>query len=157
MRWIAVNYLFSPCSQYSYKKEASLPWFEPVTSFMPSSAHSTSPNLTYFCDISSEFKLDWVNVGKWMRWIFVGNAVNFAVNFCKKCGEKRWIIFFTAFTAFTAFLTLICHKSGCGEFLYEMRWIFVRNAVKCGEIFIFTSFTAFTAFLTKMRPKTKGI
>ena len=29
-----------------------------------------------------------------MRWIFVRNAVNLVVNFCKKCGEKRWIIFF---------------------------------------------------------------
>ena len=31
---------------------------------------------------------------KLMRWIFVRNAVNFAVNFCKKCGEMRWIIYF---------------------------------------------------------------
>ena len=29
-----------------------------------------------------------------MRWIFVRNAVNLVVNFCKKCGEKWWIIFF---------------------------------------------------------------
>ena len=39
-----------------------------------------------------------------MRWIFVRNAVNFAVNFCKKCGE---IFIFTAFTAITAFLTTV--------------------------------------------------
>ena len=32
----------------------------------------------------------------------------------------------------------------------SMRWIFVRNAVKCGEIFNFTAFTAITAFLTKI-------
>ena len=32
----------------------------------------------------------------------------------------------------------------------SMRWIFVGNAVKCGEIFIFTAFTAITAFLTKI-------
>ena len=29
-----------------------------------------------------------------MRWIFVRNAVNLVVNFCKKCGEKRWNIYF---------------------------------------------------------------
>ena len=37
-------------------------------------------------------------------------------------------------------------------------WVFVRNAVKCGEIFTainaYLKFTAFTAFLTKMYPKT---
>ena len=91
---------------------------------------------------------------KLMRWIFVRNAVNFAVNFVRnavKCGE---LFSFTAFTAFTAFLTLVCHKSWCGEFLSEMqwilKWIFVRNAVKCGDIFILTAFTAITAFLTKI-------
>ena len=31
-----------------------------------------------------------------------------------------------------------------------MRWIYVRNAVKCGEIFIFTAFTAISGFLTKI-------
>ena len=64
---------------------------------------------------------------------------SYAMNFCKKCGEfrgeffkeMRWnvvifIFFFSAFTALTAFLTLICHKNWCVEFLYEMRWIFVR-------------------------------
>ena len=30
---------------------------------------------------------------KLMRWIFVRNAVNFAVNFCKKCGALRWNIY----------------------------------------------------------------
>ena len=39
-----------------------------------------------------------------MRWIFGRNAVNFAVKFCKKCGE---IFVFTAFTAIIAFLTKI--------------------------------------------------
>ena len=89
-----------------------------------------------------------------MWWILVRNAVNFAVNFCKKCGEMWWIIFFSAFIAFTAFLTLICHKSRRGEF-------FVRNAVK----YLFSphspqspqflqKFNAFTAFLTKIYPKT---
>ena len=29
------------------------------------------------------------------------------------------------------------------------RWIFVKNAVKCGELFFFTAFTAIIAFLTK--------
>ena len=29
-------------------------------------------------------------------------------------------------------------------------WIFVRNAVKSGELFFFTAFTAITAFLTKI-------
>ena len=33
----------------------------------------------------------------------------------------------------------------------HLRWIFVRNAVKCSEIIIFTVFTAITAFLTKIR------
>ena len=32
----------------------------------------------------------------------------------------------------------------------QMRWIFVRNAVKSGELFFFTAFTAITAFLTKI-------
>ena len=41
-----------------------------------------------------------------MRLISVRNAVNLAVNFCKKCGEARRI-FFTAFTVITAFLTKI--------------------------------------------------
>ena len=31
---------------------------------------------------------------KLMRWIFVRNAVNFAVNFCNKCAEMRWNIYF---------------------------------------------------------------
>ena len=39
-----------------------------------------------------------------MRLIFVRNAVNFVVNFCKKCGE---IFIFTAFTGITACLTKI--------------------------------------------------
>ena len=103
-----------------------------------------SPTITYVNEFSCEFKSDSVNVGKPMRW-----------NFCKKCGkflgeflwEMRWVIFFTAFTAFTAFLTLIYHKSRCGEFLEEIRriswWIFVRSAVK------YFFFTAFTTFRTK--------
>ena len=66
----------------------------------------------------------------------------------------RWNVvnyfFFTTFTAFTAFLTLFCNKSRCGEYMWEMRWIFVRNAVKCCEISICTAFTAITAFLTKI-------
>ena len=37
-----------------------------------------------------EFKSDWINFGNHMQWIFVRNAVNF----CKKCGEMWWIIFF---------------------------------------------------------------
>ena len=78
-----------------------------------------------------------------MRWIFVRNAVNFAVNFCKQCGEMWWIIFFHRIHRFhrTSYINLP-QKS--------MRWIFVRNAVKCGEIFNFTAFTAITAFLTKI-------
>ena len=43
-----------------------------------------------------------VNDGKQTRWIIVTNAANFAVNFCKKCGQN---ISFTAFTAITAFRT----------------------------------------------------
>ena len=117
MFWITVNYLFSPRSQYSYKKESSPQVFQPLTSCMPSTAYSITPTVTSFLYISREFKSNWVKVGKQMRWIFVRNAVNLAVNFCKKCGEMWRIIFFTAFTAFTAFLILICHKSRCGEFL----------------------------------------
>ena len=63
---------------------------------------------------------------RWIsRWIFVRNAVNFAVNFCKKCGEMWWIIFFHRFHRIS-YINLP-QKS--------MQWIFVRNAVKCGEFF----------------------
>ena len=64
--------------------------FEPLTSCMPSSVYSTAPTVAYFDDISWEFKPDWVNIGKQMRWIFVRNAVNF----CMKCGEMRCNIYF---------------------------------------------------------------
>ena len=79
MRWIAVNYLFSPRSQYSYKKESPPHGFERLPSCMPSTAYSTAPTVTSIFEISCEFKSDWVNIGKYMRWIFVRNAV--------KCGE----------------------------------------------------------------------
>ena len=105
-RWIAENYLFSPRSQYSYKKESSPHGFEPLIYCVPSNAKSTAPTVTVIFGISCEFKSDWVNFGYPMRWIFVRNAV--------KCGK---IFFFTAFTAFTAFLTLIGHKCRCGELL----------------------------------------
>ena len=75
MRWIAVIYLFSPRSQYSYKKESSPHAFETLTSGLPSTAYSTAPTVTLFVDNSCQFKSDWLNVGKQMRWIFVRNAV----------------------------------------------------------------------------------
>ena len=53
----------------------------------------------------------------------------FLTAFCGECGESRWVIYFLR---------------------WMWRLIFVRNAVKCGEIFIFTAFTAITAFLTKI-------
>ena len=66
-RRIAVNYLFTSRSQYSYEKEKSLQGFEPLPSFVPSTANSTAPTVNNFFDISREIKLDWVNVGKQMR------------------------------------------------------------------------------------------
>ena len=70
-----------------------------------------------------------------MRWIFVRNAVNFAVNFCKECGEMWWIIFFHHIHRFHRISYIILPQK-------LMRWIFVRNAVKfavnfckkCGEM-----------------------
>ena len=59
--------------------------FEPQTSCMPAAAYSTAPTVTYYLGISREFKSDWVNVGKQMRWFFVRSAV--------KCAE---LFFFTA-------------------------------------------------------------
>ena len=79
---------------HSYKKESSPHGFEPQTSCRPSTAYSTAPTVNYIFEISCEFKSDWVNFGNLMRWIFVRNAVNFAVIFCKKCGEMRWNNFF---------------------------------------------------------------
>ena len=58
MRWIALNYSFSPRSQYSYKKEASLHEFEPPTSCIPLTYYSTAPTVTYFYDNFCEFKWD---------------------------------------------------------------------------------------------------
>ena len=69
--------------------EASLQGFKALTSCMPPTSWSSAPTLTYFYDISCEFKSDSVNVGKPMRWSVERNAVNF----CKKCGEMRWIFF----------------------------------------------------------------
>ena len=77
----------------SYKKTASLHGFEPLTSCMPSTAYCTAPTVTYFIDCSCEFKEDWVNVGNELGEFFLRNAVNFAVNFWKKCGEMRWNIY----------------------------------------------------------------
>ena len=61
---------------------------------MPLTAYSTAPTVLYFFNISCEFISDWVNVEKQLRWTFVRNTVNFAVNLCKKCGEKRWNIYY---------------------------------------------------------------
>ena len=69
-----------------------------------------------------------------MRWIFVRNVVNFAVNFCKKCGEMWWIFFHRIHLFHRISYINLPQKS--------MRWIFVRNAVKfavnfckkCGEM-----------------------
>ena len=53
-----------------------------------------------------------------MRWIFVRNAVNF----CKKCGEMWWIIYFHRIHRFHRISYIILPQT-------LMRWIFVRNAV----------------------------
>ena len=135
MRWIEVNYSFSPRSQYSYKNKAPLHGFEPLNSCMPSTAYSTAPTITYSLDISCELKSDWVNVRKQMRWIFVRNALNFAANFCKICGEMWCVIFFHCIHRFH-------HISYINLPQKSKRWIFVRNAVifvvnfckKCGEM-----------------------
>ena len=58
-----MNYLFSPRSQCSHTKEASLDWFLPLSSCLPSISYSTAPTVTYFIDISCEFKSVSVNVG----------------------------------------------------------------------------------------------
>ena len=113
-----------------------------------------------------------------MRWIFVRNAVNVAVNFCKKCGEMWWIIFFHRIHRFHCISYIILPQN-------SMRWNFVRNAMnfavnfckKCSEMrwniyfprihrnhrisyknspqspHFLQKFTAFTAFLTKIYPK----
>ena len=66
---------------------------------------------------------------------FVSNAVNFAMNLCKKCGELWWIIFFHRIHRFHSISYINLPQK-------SMRWIFVRNAVnfavnfckKCGEM-----------------------
>ena len=115
---------------------------------MPATAYSTAPTVTYVCVISREFKSDSVNDGKQMCWIFVGNAVNFAVIFCKKWGGLRWIIFFCRIHRIS-YINLPQNS---------MRSIFVRYAMnfavnfckKCVEMrWIFcNAFTAFTVILT---------
>ena len=77
MRWIAVNYLFSQCSQYSYKKEASVHGFELLSSCMPSISYSTAPIVKNFYYLSCKFKSSSVNVGRQIRRIFVQIAAKF--------------------------------------------------------------------------------
>ena len=83
----AVNYLFSPRSHYSYRKQSSPHGFQPLTSCTPAITYSTAPTLTYCFNISCWFKSNWVNFEKQMPWIFVRNALNFSESFCKKCGN----------------------------------------------------------------------
>ena len=66
-----------------------------------------------------------------MRWIFVRNAVNFAVNFCKKCGEMWWNIYF--------------HR------IHRNHRISYKDSPQSPHFL--QRFTAFTAFLTKIYPK----
>ena len=121
MRWIAVNYLFSPRSWYSYKK---IPPY-------------TCPNLVpTVClqllvplrQLSLTSMIILVNLRK--RW-----KTN-AVNFCKKCGEMG-LFFFHRAHCIHRFSYIICQRVDvanfckkwgefCGEFLQEMR----SNAVK---------------------------
>ena len=93
----------------------------------------------------------------------------FLTSFCGECGESRWIIFFSPRSQYSykkqsslhgfepltscmpsnaystaptvTFLYVIsCEfKSDWVNFGNHMRWIFVRNAVKCGELFFFTA------------------
>ena len=134
MRWIAVNYLFSPRSQYSSKRA------------VPTPVRTSALLHAFYCLVhcanchlclrnSMWIYSDWVNFGNHMRWIFVRNAVNFAVNFCKKCGDMWWIIFFHRIHRFHRISYIILPQK-------SMQWIFVRNAVnfavkfckKCGEM-----------------------
>ena len=48
----------------SYKKETAVHVFEPLISCMSTASYSTAPSVTYFIDISCEFKSDSINVMK---------------------------------------------------------------------------------------------
>ena len=51
--------------------------------------------IIFFHRIHHFHRISYINLPqKSMRWIFVRNAVNFSVNFCKKCREMRWNIYF---------------------------------------------------------------
>ena len=125
---------------------------EPPTSFMHSTSFSSAPTVTYLFDFFWEFKPDWVNVGKQMRWNFVRNAL--------KCVELPF------FTHRISHLKLP---------KMSMQWNFVRNAVnfvvnfckKFGEMrwnifsphspqsqHFLKKITVVTALLTKIYQKT---
>ena len=94
---------------------------------MLSTGYCAGRNVTFLFYFSCQFISSWVNAGKQMRWIFVRNAVNFAVN----CVEKRPIIFFHRIHCF--------HRISYNNLPQNsMPWIFIRNAVnfckKCGEM-----------------------
>ena len=102
MRWIAVNYLYSPGSRHSYKKRhfRTRVW--------------TSYLYDIFCEFNKPCKTKAVNFLKKFR--------EFEVNLSKKSGEMRWNVFFSPhspqsahflqkFTVFTAFLTKIHAKT----------------------------------------------
>ena len=71
------------------------------------------------------------------------------MNFCKKCGEMWWIIFFHRIHRFHRISYINVPQKWMRWNLARNEVNFLRNLVKCGEIFIFTAFTAITAFLTK--------
>ena len=109
------DFLFLPCSQYSYKKEPSLHEIEPLTSCMSSTFYSTAPIITFFYRIH---RISYINLlQKSMRRIFVTNAKIFAMNLCQNCGE---ILFCTVFTAITSFLIKI----------YRIHRISLKNSPK---------------------------
>ena len=144
MWWIAVKYLFSPRSQYSYKIEASLHGCAPpacLQLLIP--LRQLSPESLIFL---VNFMSDWVNFRKQVRWIFVRNAVNFAVNFCRKRGEMPWIFFSPHSPYFSySFAT----KVDAVNSSKNVANFAVNFCKKCVEVFIVTVFTAITAFLTK--------
>ena len=119
---MTVNYLFSLRSRSSYEKDTSIHWFEPLAQaclqlLIPLRQLSLTSiicfvnlnkrwkmNAVIFCKECCEMRwnifftafsafLTWICHKKSMLWIFVRTAVNFVVNFCKKCDEKRWINF----------------------------------------------------------------
>ena len=108
-------FIFTAFSVLFKKKTLLDKWLGPLTSWTFSTPYSTAPTLMYFFHISCEFKK---------------KLETNAVNFCQKCGEKRW-------------------KNFIAYFLH----LFAANAVNRGELFIFT---AFSVLFKKRRFLTSG-